>query len=77
MKGSGGRSAFTIKEVAHDFPHDAAPNTWRAEWAWEDAELKLRRAPNRARARAPFGPGPTTLGTVCGPDPGAPVGVLK
>src|SRR4051812_48999234 len=29
------------------------------------------------RARALLGPGPTTLGTVCGPGPGAPVGVLK
>src|SRR3954465_15340336 len=29
------------------------------------------------RARALLGPGPTTLGTVYGPGPGAPVGVLK
>ena len=32
----------------------------------------------RPRVPVPyFGPGPTALGTVCGPGPGAPVGVLE
>src|SRR4051812_36950216 len=39
---------------------------------------ELRSSATQAtRACALFGPGPTTLGTVYGPDPGAPVGVLK
>src|SRR4051812_11450312 len=39
---------------------------------------ELRSSATQAtRARALLGPGPTTLGTVYGPDPGAPVGVLK
>jgi len=41
-----------------------------------DAELRSS-ATKATRARALLGPGPTTLGTVCGPGPGAPVGVLK
>src|SRR3954468_9059393 len=40
------------------------------------AELRCS-ATQATRARALFGPGPTTLGTVYGPGPGAPVGVLK
>src|SRR3954465_8934392 len=40
------------------------------------AELRSD-ATQAMRARALLGPGPTTLGTVCGPGPGAPVGVLK
>src|SRR3954463_9022638 len=39
---------------------------------------ELRSSATQAtRARALLGPGPTTLNTVYGPDPGAPVGVLK
>src|SRR3954466_9389070 len=39
---------------------------------------ELRSSATQAtRAHALLGPGPTTLGTVYGPGPGAPVGVLK
>src|SRR3954467_12662550 len=40
------------------------------------AELRSN-ATQATRVRALLGPGPTTLGTVYGPGPGAPVGVLK
>jgi hypothetical protein len=58
-------------------PH--APHSTRD--VWESARLNskeiIRLFSGRTCARALFGPSPTTLGTVCGPGPGAPVGVLE
>src|SRR4051812_6469082 len=56
-----------------------APRPRREEPAGkaEPRHPKRINATQATRARALLGPGPTTLGTVYGPGPGAPVGVLK
>jgi hypothetical protein len=64
-------------EIIVHAPH--APHSTRD--AWGNVRLNgketLRLFPGRTCARALFGPSPTTLGTVCSPGPGAPVGVLE
>ena len=56
-------SSFRIKKPPHDLSHDAAFNACRSGRArWIRSKIRCD---------------PTALGTVSGPGPGAPVGVLE
>ena len=74
--GSGGRYPLSIKRSwARPIPRR---RNRRVPLPWGAADMEVDSA--RRGPRVPvhcFGPGPTALGTVCGPGPGAPVGVLR
>ena len=72
----GGVSPFPLKKSwARPIPRR---RNRRVPLPWGAADMEVDSA--RRGPRVPvhcFGPGPTALGTVCGPGPGAPVGVLR
>ena len=75
-EGGGGRFALPNKETTHNLSHDAAFDVCR--WGGRGGYRVRYGVPQAAHVPVPyFGPGPTALGTVCDPGPGAPVGVLK
>ena len=68
-------SPFRIKKPPTISP--TIPHSTRAVWGGRGG-YGVRYNVTRPRVPMPcFGPGPAALSTVCGPGPGAPVGVLE